>query len=61
MDWPAFAIRLFEHLLGKGGHSPEYRDYLIAELARRKGTGPPFDPLTGRRIPERFSQFDSIE
>lgn len=60
MDWSALGIRVFEHLLARGGHSPKYRDYLIAELARRKGTGPPFDPLSGRPIRERFSQCDPI-
>ena len=58
MDWNAFGIRIFENMLARGGHSPEYRDYILAELARRKGTGPPFDPLTGRSIKERFSKFD---
>jgi hypothetical protein len=60
MDWPAFFTCVFEKMLARGDHSPEYRDYLIAELARRKGTGPPFDPLTGRQIRERFSRFDPL-
>jgi hypothetical protein len=60
MDWPALSIRVFERLLAGGNLSPEFRDYVIAELARRKGAGAPYDPVSGRPIKKRYSQFDPI-
>ena len=45
MDWKSFMARVCEGLLAEDKISPEFRAYLIAKLASRKGSVPPIESL----------------